>query len=127
MNNRIAFVAVIASIVFLSAAPSDAAERVRPVNEGGDSQRCVTLDEFNAVYLGMPMRRAERIMDTKGHRQRPSHQLHVIADFLNITLDRSAVYKTYPVCDSDDMVVLELKNDPRKRIATAFFGVATHP
>src|SRR4051812_21958149 len=102
MQNRTRILAAlaVAAATFSVAGPAHA-DRV-PVNEGGDYQPCVTYQEFSAVYLGMPMRRAERIMDTKGHRERPSDQLHVIADFLHITLSRTDVYKTYPMCDTDD-------------------------
>lgn len=134
MNHRIhmtaaAALAATAATVIALGAPAHAAERVRPVNEGNDTQKCVTYAEVEAVLVGMPRRRAERIMDTKGHRVR-RHALDYIADLVGAsqTPMRYREVRTYPVCDQPElfsyggtMLVEYSTRTPRERARLVFY------
>jgi hypothetical protein len=66
MKNRTAAIAALAASLVLvpSAAHADRA----PVNEGGDTQPCVTYTEFNLAFLGTNREHVKRLFDTDGHR-----------------------------------------------------------
>lgn len=65
-------VAVVAMAGCLSvASPAGASDRIRPVDEGGDTRPCVTYAETEKVYVGSPRGRVERVLDTPGKRVNP--------------------------------------------------------
>jgi hypothetical protein len=74
MTYRIRTLAAVAATISASllAAPSAHADRV-PVNEGGDTQSCVTYAEFLTVqdafmHRGLSRGQVRRMFDTDGHR-----------------------------------------------------------
>lgn len=91
-------------IVLVVLATSSPAEAVRrPVNEGGDTQACMTKAEWEAVGLNMRRGRVERIVDSKGHRVSPRRMQAVdaLAESQGLAAQHPKLrdVRAWPVCD----------------------------
>lgn len=119
-SRALATVVVVVGMVAL-APTADAARK--PVNEGGDRRPCVTYDEYEAVFIGTPMRKVRRVFDTNGTRVHSSDTLAGIADTYNGTHDRGNVLRIYTPCEAGIQVVFEFDSrSPRLRVVGAYMG-----
>lgn len=116
------------AVVAIAAVAGPAEAKCRPVNEGADYGPCVTPAEFDAVHVGMPLRRAERIMDTRGRpagRALMEGMLAAVGHSMDeIGPRRFLRVRIYPGCvnaegESDQTVIAYNTRRPGNHIAAA--------
>lgn len=139
MTNRIRFAAVALAVCIGAVAPSaaHAAERRLPVNDGGDSSRCVTYTEFMVVANSAHITRGQvrRVFDTDG-RPTSTGIMDQLAGMVHtqpgteVVVPRHRAVRQYQGCPdtsnpAGDNVYVEYRTHPRHTSARWRVGPAT--
>jgi hypothetical protein len=113
---------VVAAVLVGAAGPADA--KCSPINEGGDTQPCVTYSEARVVFLTMPRNRVQRVVDTDGR----IGGRRTLAGALSNTPTRihaGDTFRTYPVCSEPGADPVNggfyVEYGPKDRVVATFY------